>query len=157
LGRKGEKRNEAAVFLGEFTHNVDAESRVALPAPLREAAAEALGKGLVLTSTVEPCIVAYTTERFAELLAALDTDASVSRTAARDFKRALGSRAVVVVPDRQGRIRLPDHLRKHAGIRRQVVVVGVVDAIEFWEPGTYRSREGARRAIFERLAPRTFG
>jgi len=145
------------VFLGEFKHNVDAESRVALPAPLREAAAEALAKGLVLTCPVEPCIVAYTTERFAELLGALDCDASVSRTAARDFKRAVGSRAVVVVPDRQGRIRLPDHLRTHAGIRRQVVVVGVVDAIEFWEPGTYRSREAARRAVFERLAPRTFG
>ncbi len=145
------------MFLGEFKHNLDAESRVALPAPLREAAAEALEKGLVLTCAVEPCIVAHTTERFAELLASLDSDASVGRTAARDFKRALGSRAVVVVPDRQGRIRLPDHLRKHARIRRQVVVVGVVDAIEFWEPGTYRSREGARQAVFERLAPRTLG
>ena len=156
MGRNGEER-KAAVFLGEFTHSVDSESRVALPAPLREAAGDALQKGLVLTSTAEPCVVAYTTERFAALLSALDADASVNRAAARDFKRAVGSRAVLVAPDRQGRIRLPDHLRRHAGIARQVVIVGVVDAIEFWDPGAYRSREGARQAVFERLAPRTFG
>lgn len=145
------------MFLGEFAHTVDSECRVALPVALREAAGDELARGLVLTCGAGPCVVAYTAGRFAELLAGLESDPSVNRAAARDFKRALGARAVAVVPDGQGRIRLPDHLRSHAGIGKQAVVVGVVDAIEFWDPGTYGRGAEARRAVFERLAPRTLG
>jgi len=145
------------VFLGEFTHALDKEFRVALPARLREAAGDALASGLCLTCGAEPCIVAYTQERLSRLLAGLEADASFGKTAVRDFKRAFGSRAAIVVPDGQGRIRLPDFLRAHAGIERDVTVVGVVDAIEFWSAPVYQGRELARRAAYERLAPRVLG
>ena len=101
--------------------------------------------------------MAYTRDRFKELLAALEADPSIGKSSARDFKRALGSSAVVVVPDKQGRIRLPEFLREHAAIRKDVTIVGVVDAIEIWSATAYREREGARRSAFERLAPRVFG
>jgi len=145
------------VFLGEYTHTLDREFRIALPARLREAAGKELADGLCLTRGAEPCVVAYTRDRLQKLLAALDSDESVSKTAVRDFKRALGSRTAVVAPDRQGRIRLPEALRSYAGIRKDVVVVGVVDAIEIWSAPAFAAREVVRRAAFERLAPRVFG
>lgn len=145
------------MFLGEFTHSLDKECRVALPARLREAAGEALANGLCLTCGAEPCIVAYTPERLAKLLADLEADGSLGKTAVRDFKRAFGSSATIAVPDSQGRIRLPDFLRAHAAIEKDVTIVGVVDAIEFWSAAVYGSRETARRAAYQRLAPRVFG
>jgi len=145
------------VFLGEFTHALDKEFRVALPARLREAAGKALDDGLCLTRGAEPCIVAYTHTRLEHLLSALDADASVGKTAARDFKRALGAGAAVVVPDAQGRIRIPDALRAYAGIEREVMIVGAVDAIELWSTPAYQGLASARRAAYERLAPRVFG
>jgi len=145
------------VFLGEYAHVLDSEFRVALPARLREAIGDALGDGLCLLCGSEPCIVVYTKARLAELLAALDADASLGRAAARDFKRALGSSAAVLVPDAQGRIRLPEFLRAHAGIDREVTIVGVVDSIEIWSTPAYKGREPARRAAYQRVAPRVLG
>jgi MraZ protein len=145
------------VFLGEYTHALDREFRLALPAPLRVAAGDALARGLCVMPGPGPCIVAFTKDRLEHLLALLDGDPSVGRGAARDFKRSLGSQAVVVAPDRQGRIRLPEALRCHAGIAKEVVVVGVVDSIEFWSAATYKAREASRRTAFERLASRVLG
>lgn len=145
------------MFLGEYSHTLDKEFRLALPAPLRDAAGEQLAGGLCLTRGTEPCVVAYARERLAQLLAGLDTDPSVDKSSAREFKRAFGSGAAVVVPDAQGRIRLPEFLREYAGIRKDVTVVGAVDAVEIWDAATYRERASARRAAFERLAPRVLG
>jgi MraZ protein len=41
--------------------------------------------------------------------------------------------------DRQGRITLPQHLREHAGIDRDVVVVGLSIRIEIWSRSTWQS------------------
>ena len=145
------------MFLGEYTHCLDKESRLALPARLREAAGEQLAAGLCLVRGTEPCIVAYTRDRLERLLAALDTDPSLSRSAAREFKRGLGSNAVVVVPDAQGRLLIPDFLRLHARIQKDVTILGAVDAIEIWDTATYKNREAARQAAFERVASRILG
>ncbi len=146
------------MFLGEYAHALDKECRVALPARLRDAAGkEALDAGLCLTCGAEPCIVAYTHERLERLLSVLDADASLGKTAARDFKRAFGATAAVAAPDGQGRIRLPEPLRAYARIERNVTIVGVVNAIEFWSTPVYQALAAARRAAYERLAPRVFG
>lgn len=145
------------MYFGEFAHTLDTEGRLALPARLREAVGDELTRGLCLTCGAEPCIVAYTQERFAHLLAALEADPSVTRLAARDFKRSLGGRTTVVVPDKQGRILIPDALRRLARLAREVTIVGAVDAIEIWDSATYASRQASRLAAFERVAPRVFG
>ncbi len=157
MGENGEYWSNTTVFLGEFSHSLDKEFRVALPARLREAAGEALAEGLCLTCGAEPCIVAYTRPRLRQLLTELEGDRALGKTALRDFKRALGSSASIAVPDAQGRIRLPEVLRAHAGIEKDVTIVGVVDSIEFWSTPVYRGREAVRRAAYERLAPRVFG
>jgi MraZ protein len=101
--------------------------------------------------------VAYTQRRLTQLLAALDDDASLSKTEVREFKRAFGSTAAEVTPDGQGRIRIPDSLRAYAGIEKDVTIVGAVDAIELWSAPAYQALALARRASYERLAPRVFG
>ncbi|MBM4039877.1 MAG: cell division/cell wall cluster transcriptional repressor MraZ [Planctomycetes bacterium] len=158
MGKKGENWSKRPVFLGEYTHALDKEARVALPARLRDALGKtALDAGLCLTCGAEPCVVAYTHERLEHLLSALDADASLGRTAVRDFKRAFGATAAVVAPDAQGRIRLPEPLRAYARIERDVTIVGVVNAIELWSTPVYQGLAAARRAAYERLAPRVFG
>lgn len=145
------------MFLGEYTHTLDKEFRLALPMRLREAASDEIARGLCLTMGTERFILAYTQARLGKLLAALEADPSIGKTAARDFKRAFGATAAIAVPDAQGRIRLPEFLRSHAAIGKQVTVVGVVDAIEIWSAELYSEREPARHAAYERLAPRVLG
>ncbi|MFP4056754.1 MAG: division/cell wall cluster transcriptional repressor MraZ [Candidatus Brocadiia bacterium] len=145
------------MFLGAFSHSLDTESRLALPARLRETAGEDFADGLCLVCGAEPCILACSRGRLGELMRTLRADPSISSTAAREFKRALGSRAAVVVPDRQGRILIPELLREHAGIRKEVTVVGAVDSIEIWDTEKFRERQAVRDAAYERLAQRVLG
>jgi MraZ protein len=145
------------LFLGEYCHNLDKESRLALPARLREAAGERLAAGLCLIRGAERCILAYPCDRLRELVDAVQAEPSISKAAAREFKRALGSRAAVVVPDRQGRILVPDFLRSHAGIDKSVTIVGAVDVIELWDTATFQARDAVREAAYERMASRILG
>jgi MraZ protein len=144
------------VYLGEFAHTLDTEGRLALPARLREALGDELTRGLCLTCGAEPCIVAYTRERFQALLSSVTADPGVTRSEARAFKRALGGRTAVVAPDKQGRILIPEALRRAAHIAKDVTILGAIDAIEIWDRATYAERAGRRRAAFERMAPRIF-
>lgn len=155
MGENGEKCwRPTKLFLGEFFHSLDKEFRIALPARLREAAGKALEEGLCLLCGAEPCITVYTQERLRQLLSDLVAEASLSKTELRNFKRSLGSTAVIAAPDAQGRIRLPEFLRAYAGITKEVAIVGVVDAMEIWDAARYRGLASARRVVHGRLAPR---
>jgi MraZ protein len=50
----------------------------------------------------------------------------------RTFRRRVFSGAVDLIPDRQGRIVLPNYLRDFAGIESNVVVAGMYNYIEVW-------------------------
>ena len=144
------------MYFGEYSHTLDREGRLALPARLRDALGKELALGLCLTCGAEPCLVAYTQDRFRELLAGLATDEGISKSSARTFKRALGGRTAVVTPDKQGRISIPERLRAAARLGKDVTVVGTTDAIEIWDTQTYQSRAASREATYERVAPRIF-
>ena len=76
----------------KFTHSLDREGRLALPARLRDLLGDDLKRGLVLTCGAETCLVAYTQERFGVLLGQLEGDTGISRSTSRAFKRAIESR-----------------------------------------------------------------
>ena len=50
-----------------------------------------------------------------------------------------------MVPDKQGRVAIPQHLRDYAGLRRDVVVTGVFSRIEIWDGAHWAQldRQGA--------------
>ena len=47
--------------------------------------------------------------------------------------RVFFSGAQEVMPDKQGRVALPQNLREYAGLTREVVVAGVFSRIEIWD------------------------
>ena len=145
------------MFCEKFTHTLDKEGRLALPARLREALGEELKRGLCMTCGAESCLMAYTHERFAAMLGRLEGDSGISKSVAREFKRALGERTAVVVPDKQGRVLIPEPLRTVAKLSREVTVVGAVDAIEIWDSAAYERGAPGRQAAYERVASRIFG
>ena len=49
-------------------------------------------------------------------------------------------------PDKQGRILLPPPLREHAGLDKEVVVIGVGDYAELWEPARWKAMQDSMRS-----------
>jgi MraZ protein len=53
------------------------------------------------------------------------------------LKRIIGSESIQVVPDKAGRICLPDEMAKAAGITEEAMLVGLLDRFEIWSPERY--------------------
>ena len=75
------------------------------------------------------------------------TDASV-----RSFKRTFFSGASPANCDKQGRINIPQNLIDHAGIKRDVVVVGVSDWVEIWDAALWDAYLKKSLESFEKSA-----
>lgn len=65
--------------------------------------------------------------------------APVTSKDARDYLRVLLSGAEDVVPDKQGRVTIPSHLRTYAGLDRDCAVIGTGSRIEIWDTAAWEA------------------
>ena len=116
------------MFLGTHEPRLDDKGRLVLPAKFREG----LAAGLVLTKGQERSIVVWPAAEFASYAERLNVT-SRSDAQVRSYLRVLFSGAFDQIPDRQGRIVVPQALREYAGLIREVVVVGNGSTVEMWD------------------------
>lgn len=139
------------MFLGRFSHNLDAKGRLAIPAKFRGALAD----GLVVTRGIDRCLSVYPLTAW-QVLAERISALSISDPDARQFKRMVFAEAMDEELDAQGRIVVPPELRRYAGIEREAIVVGMNTYVEIWDPARWSALsatvedEGA--SIAQRLA-----
>ena len=118
---------------GTYEHSIDAKGRLFIPAKLREE----LGVTFYLAMGVDECLAIYPQEtwnRFTEKFASLP----MSQSAAM---RPLFANASKCELDSQGRIVIPQKLRKYAGLGKDAVIIGVNDRAEIWSAETWNARE----------------
>ena len=120
------------LFMGTYTPKLDDKARLFLPAKFRDGLAE----GLVVTRGQDECLYVWPQDVFAEEAARAAARSHTSRSA-RNYRRVLFSGADEGKPDKQGRIGIPAHLREYAGLERDVVVIGVMDKVEIWNPARW--------------------
>ena len=127
-------------FYGSFDYQLDDRNRVPIPPVYR---AE-FDPGGVLATGTEPCVVVYTRDAFAEAAEAVETlpDTDDGDEARRDFY----ANAFPVQKDGQGRVLLVPALIGHAGLVKEVKVIGVGKRMEIWDRGTWDARESQRKA-----------
>ena len=115
------------MFLGEFEYKIDQKGRVPIPPKFRRE----LREGVVLTTGVEKCIVAYTLPEWKKLATTLTTG-SVTPSKLRKLNRAIFATAFSLNIDGQGRLALPTPLRQYAEIVDEVVIAGANAYFELW-------------------------
>src|SRR5690606_11685135 len=99
------------MFLGEYTHSIDDKGRLTIPAKFRQE----LESGLFVTAGFDQCLWLFSRDgwdKFSEKLSQLP----MSQVQARNASRYFFSQAMEAIPDRQGRILLPDNLRGSANL-----------------------------------------
>ncbi|MCK5062171.1 division/cell wall cluster transcriptional repressor MraZ [Candidatus Parcubacteria bacterium] len=116
------------MFIGEFQHNIDTKGRLAIPAKFREQ----LKKGAVVTRGLDNCLFIYPRSAWEKIAKKL-SDLPISQSKARAFSRLMLAGAMDVDFDSQGRINLPDYLRKFANIEKKAIVAGLYDRLEVWD------------------------
>jgi len=117
---------------------MDAKGRLAIPARVRdELAADCGGRVVVTAHHQEPCLLVYPEPHWLELLPKIEAMPNINRRA-RQIQRALLGYATSLELDGNGRILLPPTLRNHAGLEKELMLVGLGRKLEIWsEPRWY--------------------
>lgn len=138
------------MFLGEFRHSIDKKARVILPAKFRDA----LKDGVVVTRGLDNCLWIFSKTEWMQVEDGI-RKLSLTKNNARKFTRFLLSGASEEELDRQGRISLPQQLREHAGLERDIVIIGVSDRLEIWSKENWdkyaKEAEGSFADVAEEL------
>jgi MraZ protein len=115
------------MFIGEYQHAVDNKNRMIIPSKFRDS----LGEGFVLTKGLDGCLYAYTMEEWKVLEEKLKKLPLTSKDA-RAFVRFFFSGANEIDIDKQGRALIPQNLLEYAGIKKEIISIGVSTRIEIW-------------------------
>lgn len=120
-------------FTGEYIYALDTKGRVSIPAKFRTALSPENDGTFVITRGLDTCILAYPMVEWQKVEQGLRGLSSASRVY-RSFIRATVRYATPVQVDKQGRIQLTPSLREFAQLKKDVLIIGVVNKIEIWDP-----------------------
>lgn len=135
------------MFFGEFEYTVDDKGRLTIPAKFKDE----LATGVVVTRGLDGCLWAFTKEGWQEWAKKI-ADMPMGNEDARRFKRFMFSSASESIPDRNGRVIIPQKLRDYAGIESGVVITGAMDKIEIWNPEKWAGEQDLATKDPEALA-----
>jgi len=146
-------------FYGQFQTTLDDKGRFALPAKLRNVV-DSEGKPcldgtVLLTKGLEGCLSIYPEREWSDMQERL-SGLSFTQKDFRYFSRRFYSSASAVSLDRSGRILVPSNLITEAGLKKELLVIGVNRWIEVWTPDRFEYYLQQYSGSYEDVAERLF-
>ena len=138
-------------FKGRYEYSVDSKGRVALPAKLRKNVSPAANDTFIITRGFEQCLFVYPQDEWNKVEESV-RGLSPSNPQHRFFVRTLLQWATDVQFDGQSRVSIPQDLLKFAGIENEVLILGVMERIEIWNPTIYEQYMNNQPATYETVA-----
>jgi MraZ protein len=135
------------MLLGEYQHNLDVKGRMAIPAKFREK----LSAGAIITRGIDNCLFVFANTEW-EILANKLIALPLAQANSRAFVRLMLSGASDVDLDSQGRILIPDYLRKYAGLKKETIVAGLYNRVEIWDEATWNAYKVKTESSSEEIA-----
>lgn len=122
------------MLMGRYEYSLDAKSRTNFPPKFRGE----MGETLYITKWFDSCLVVYGAEEWNRLDSKFEGMPIVK---AKELLRKIYGNATEVIADKQGRILLPQYLKDHAGITKDIVVIGARTYAEIWDKEKYEENE----------------
>lgn len=141
---------------GTYHRTLDEKQRLAVPKKLRDGLVGEQNHVLFVAPETERALSLYSTTEFERRANRLE-DLSAHHSTIRNYQRLYYSQAEQMELDAQGRIRLPERLMAFAGLRQEIVLLGVHDHVEIWDRarwGEFLERYGD---AFDRMADEALG
>lgn len=121
------------MLIGQYSHSLDVKGRVNFPAKLREE----LGDRFYITKGLDGNLYVYSEAEWANLA---DYIRKLPFTKAKDIQHFFFGSATEVEPDKQGRVNIAPHLRTHAGLEKEIIIVGAMSRAEVWDKARWEER-----------------
>ena len=138
------------LLTGEYEHIVDGKSRVLISNKLRsQIDADEHGSNFYLVLGANGILCLYP-EKYFERIALAVVPGAAAPDEAVSFERISFALASKVELDKQGRLLLNERLRKRAGLKDHVTLVGVRDHIELWNSESWEQYLAEHMAQYQR-------
>lgn len=124
------------MFFGRYDYTIDAKGRLNFPAKFRDE----MGDSFVVMEWVDKCLFVLSMREIERLAEKLNADELMDSW---EVTGDLFSTACEVSPDKQGRILLPAPLREHAGLEKNVTIIGNRSHAEIWATEAWEARRAA--------------
>ncbi len=121
------------MFIGRYYHTVEEKGRVSLPKPFREQC-----QSWVISRGLDGGIFLFPENIFHQQIQSI-AQRTFTKKRDRDFVRYLTNDAYQLSIDANGRVLLPEYLKKYANLSKHVVIVGSFTYIEIWDVETYHT------------------
>ena len=128
-----------AFFTSEYECRLDAKGRLILPARIKANLPAGAETELVIGLGFDQCLVVYPISEFKKIysrIAGLSEFNPEFRKLQRNFFR--GNTTVEL--DNNGRFLIPRNMMLYAALDKDVVVIGMGNKVEIWNPELYRSQ-----------------
>lgn len=135
------------MFIGEYSHTIDTKGRLSIPARFREE----LGEQFIATKGLDQSLFVYPIDEWKVLEGKLK-QLPLTNQNARAFVRFFFSGATECELDSQGRIRIPVNLREHAGLEKEVIVIGVGTRVEIWSQKVWCEYNSDENLSYDEIA-----
>lgn len=123
-------------FTDSFDYTIDQRGRINFPAPFRRALSDESKDRVVITRGLDGCLFVFPRDVWEKHLLEFNRS-PYSLEQQRRLQRLLASGARESTFDAQGRITIPQKLIELARLEKDVLIIGMGDRVELWNPGIY--------------------
>ena len=141
------------LLTGNYQRTLDDKKRLALPKRLREQLGDP--PTLFVTPGPDQCLWVYTQDGLERLAEKLDRSPAADAEA-RVFRRLYFAQTEAVDVDGSGRVLIPERLAQFAGLKHEVVLIGVRDHLELWDAERWQQYLGQHAPRFDAVAEGAF-
>ena len=120
-------------FIGEYRYSLDSKGRINIPAKFRQSLSKDNDNTFVATRGQDPCLWIYPMKEWKKIEDELRKLSSVSGVH-RTFVRQIARSATPSTCDKQGRITISPSLLSYAGLKKEPLIIGMINKIEIWDP-----------------------
>ena len=139
------------MFQGHSVCSLDAKSRLMLPTKFRKFMKPEADNKLVLTRGLDECLLMYPLDEWEKVKSGL-TGYNQFNSEQRFFIRQFLFLANEVELDSQNRILIPTQLIQFAKLNKEVVVLGLLDKMEIWDPEIKKNYDNSMSRSYEEIA-----
>jgi MraZ protein len=138
-------------FKGSYSYSVDSKGRINIPAKLRKYVSPDANDTFIITRGYEQCLFVYPLDEWNKLEQSI-RELTTTNPKHRFFMRTLLEKATESQLDGQSRITIPKELLQFAAIENEVLILGVLERIEVWDPKVYQEYQKAQAESYENVA-----
>ncbi len=122
------------MLIGEFNHSVDEKGRVRIPKNFRDD----LGETFYITKGFDECLFVFPENEWLDFMKKLRNN-NFTNLNFRKIQRFFTGSAIEGSLDGQGRVTISSHLREHAGLEKDVAVIGMDNRVEIWSAARWQA------------------